>query len=318
LSFVICYGSEAAMEFTLTTAATHNRWNRDLPPQVSVASGSIVHFGCLDSTGGQVGSQSTLDDFLRIDRNKVHTLTGPVFVEGAQPGDVLQIDFLEITHQGWGWSSILPELGFLPERFPQPFFFVWKLEEQVSRSLVPATVPLRPFCGVVGVAPGEPGEFRTRPPGVFGGNMDVRDLSTGSILYLPVQTPGALFSLGDTHAAQGNGEVCINGIECPANVTVRLTLIKAKRLSAPFLESAPSSHGSVGEWIVVESDPDPLAAARRATLRMIDFLVERWDLSAEHAYLLCSVAMDLRLAQVVNTPMVTVCAGLEKSVIADI
>jgi acetamidase/formamidase len=303
------------MEFTLTAASTHNRWNRDLPPQLRVESGAIVHFECLDSTGGQVGPQSTLDDFLRIDRNKVHTLTGPVFVESAQPEDVLQVEFLEIVHQGWGWSSILPQLGFLPERFSEPFFFVWELEELVSRSLVPATVPLRPFCGVVGVAPGEAGEFRTRAPGIFGGNMDVRDLTSGSILYLPVQTPGALFSLGDTHAAQGNGEVCINGIECPANVTVRLNLIKHERLSAPFVESASSRQEDKGEWIMIESDTDPLAAARRATLRMIEFLGKRWNLSAEHAYLLCSVAMDLRLAQVVNTPMVTVCAGLEKSVL---
>jgi acetamidase/formamidase len=301
-------------EFTLTSATTHNRWNRDLSPQLTVETGATVHFECLDSSGGQLGPESTLEEFLRIDRNKIHTLTGPVFVEDAQPGDVLRVEFLKIAHRGWGWSSIIPGLGFLPEHFPDPFFFGWKLEESVSRSLAPAIVPLRPFCGVVGVAPSGEGEFRTRLPGVFGGNIDVRDLSAGSALHLPVQTPGALLSLGDAHAAQGDGEVCINGIECPVDVTVRLKLLKNKKLTAPLVESAPTRSAATGEWIMVESDAEPLAAARRATLRMIEFLTEQWALSPEHAYLLCSVAMDLRLAQVVNVPMVTVCAALKKSI----
>jgi acetamidase/formamidase len=300
-------------EFTLTAASTHNRWNRDLSPQLTVGSDAVIHIECLDSSGGQLGPHSTLADFLQIDRNKIHTLTGPIFVEDAQPGDVLRIEFLKISHRGWGWSSIIPGLGFLPEHFPEPFFFSWKLEESISRSLVPAMVPLCPFCGVIGVAPGEEGEFRTRPPGIFGGNIDVRDLSVGSTLYLPVQTPGALLSLGDAHAAQGDGEVCVNGIECPVDVTVRLKLLKSKKLSAPLAESAPLRRETAGEWIMVESDTEPLAAARRATLRMIEFLTEQWNFSLEHAYLLCSVAMNLRLAQVVNVPMVTVCAALEKS-----
>ena len=304
-------------EFTLTAASNHNRWNRDLSPQLTVESDATVHFECLDSSGGQLGPESTLEEFLRIDRDRIHTLTGPVFVEDAQPGDVLRIEFLKIAHRGWGWSSITPSLGFLPEHFPDPFFFGWKLEENISRSLAPAIVPLRPFCGVVGVAPGEEGEFRTRRPGVFGGNIDVRDLSAGSALYLPVQTPGALLSLGDAHAAQGDGEVCINGIECPVDVTVRLKLLKNKKLTAPLVESAPSRFASSGEWIMIESDAEPLVAARRATLRMIEFLTEQWDFSPEHAYLLCSVAMDLRLAQVVNIPVVTVCAALEKSILED-
>jgi acetamidase/formamidase len=301
-------------EFTLTSASTHDRWNRDLSPQLTVGSGATIHFECLDSSGGQLGPESTLEDFLRIDRDKIHTLTGPVFVEDAHPGDVLRIQSLKLAHRGWGWSSIIPGLGFLPEHFPDPFFFTWKLEESISRSLAPAVVPLRPFCGVVGVALGEEGEFRTRPPGVFGGNIDVRDLCAGSALYLPIQTTGALLSIGDAHAAQGDGEVCINGIECSIDVTVRVELLKNKKLTAPLVESAPSYCETPGEWIMVESDNEPLVAARRATLRMIEFLAEQWGLSPERAYLLCSVAMHLRLAQVVNLPMVTVCASLSKSI----
>jgi acetamidase/formamidase len=157
--------------------------------------------------------------------------------------------------------------------------------------------------------------MRTRPPGIFGGNLDVKDLAAGSTLYLPVFNQGALFSLGDVHAAQGDGEICINGIECPAVATVRFTLLKDTHLSAPMVETTQRSRTTGGEWTMVESDEDPLAAARRALNRMIDFLVNNWKFSPEHAYLLCSVAMDLRIHQVVNVPMVTIGATLPKSLL---
>jgi acetamidase/formamidase len=238
-------------------------------------------------------------------------------VDGAEPGDVLQIDVLEVAHQGWGWSSVIPGLGFLKERFADPYLFHWQLQEEHTRSLAPAVVPLRPFCGVMGVAPAEDGEFRTRPPGVFGGNMDVRELSRGAKLYVPVLNPGALFSAGDAHAAQGDGEVCINGIECPADVTLRFLLHKQRPLSAPLVESAalPLSAAEGDAWVVVESAAEALVAARAATSRMVDLLAERWGFSEVHAYLLCSVAMNLRLSQVVNEPMFTVSASLPKQVL---
>jgi acetamidase/formamidase len=258
----------------------------------------------------------TVDDFLGIDRGRIHALTGPIFVEGAEPGDVLQIDVLEVTHKGWGWSSVIAGLGFLKERFSEPYLFHWQLEGAVSRSLAPAVVALRPFCGVMGVAPAEDGEFRTRPPGIFGGNMDVRELSQGATLYLPVLNRGALFSAGDAHAAQGDGEVCINGIECPADVSLRFRLHKQRSLPGPVVESASYPVHAEGEaWIVVESGSAAVAAARAATSRMIDLLVDRWKFTAVHAYLLCSVAMHLRLSQVVNEPMFTVSAAIPKHVL---
>ena len=302
-------------EHYLTTKSTHDRWNRDLAPQLEVEPGDIVKFDCFDSSGGQVGPSSTVADFLKIDRNKIHTLTGPVSIKGAKPGDTLRVDVLNIQHKGWGWSSITPGLGFLPDRFSDPFLFIWQLDEESTDSLAPAVVSLRPFCGIMGVAPATPGEMRTRPPGNFGGNMDVKDLVAGSILYLPVFTDGALFSLGDVHAAQGDGEVCINGIECPAAVTVRFTLLKGTRLTGPMLETTQRTRITGGEWTMVESDQDPLRAARRALNRMIDFLVNNWKFSPEHAYLLCSVAADLRIHQVVNAPLITVGATLSKSLL---
>src|SRR6202035_1348658 len=152
-------------------------------------------------------------------------------------GDVLQIDVLEVAHQGWGWSSVIAGLGFLKQRFSLPYLFHWQLDAATTRSLAPAVVPLRPFCGVMGVAPAEDGEFRTRPPGPFGGNMDVRELCSGATLYLAVLHSRSLFSAGDAHAAQGDGEVCINGIECPADATLRFQVHKRRPLPRPVIES---------------------------------------------------------------------------------
>jgi acetamidase/formamidase len=300
---------------TLSAEPTHSLWDRDLAPRLAIASGDVVHMDCLDASGGQVTPESTLGDFLAIDRNRIHALTGPIAIAGAAPGDVLQVSVVEVAHRGWAWSSILPGLGLLDQRFTEPYLFHWDLEHDLTRSLLPAVVPLRPFCGVMGVAPADPGPHRTRPPGPFGGNMDVRELAAGATLYLPVLNPGALFSCGDAHAAQGDGEVCINGMECPASVTLRFTLHKSRPLAAPILESASPPPDPSPEWIVVESGPDAFAAAQTATSRMIDLIAATWGLSEIHAYLLCSVAMNLRLSQLVNRPMVTVSAAIPKSIL---
>jgi len=304
-------------EHVLSAEPTHSRWNRALPPRLRIAPGDTLHLECQDASGAQVHPGMTVDGFLAIDRGRIHALTGPIFVQGADPGDVLQIDVLEVAHKGWGWSSVIAGLGFLKERFAEPYLFHWQLDGAVSKSLAPAIVPLRPFCGVMGVAPAEDGDFRTRPPGIFGGNMDVRELCGGATLYLPVLNPGALFSAGDAHAAQGDGEVCINGIECPTDVTLCFHLHKQRPLAGPLIESAASRRPEAGEdaWIVVESGTDAIAAARAGTSRMIDLLAERWGFSDVHAYLLCSVAMHLRLSQVVNEPMFTVSAALPKHVL---
>src|SRR6202795_1408438 len=133
-------------EFILSANPTHSRWNRALQPRLRIAPGDIVHMECVDSSGAQVYPAMTLDGYLKIDRTRIHALTGPIYVQGAEPGDVLQIDVLEVMHKGWGWSSVVGGLGFLHERFSEPYFFSWKLDGAVSRSLEPAIVPLGPFC----------------------------------------------------------------------------------------------------------------------------------------------------------------------------
>jgi acetamidase/formamidase len=306
-------------EHSLSAQPTHSRWNRDLPPRLEIDPGDTVCFECVDASGGQVHPGMTAKQYLEIDRGRIHALTGPVFIRGAQPGDVLEIEVLDVVHKGWGWSSVIEGLGFLKDRFREPYLFHWALDGQRTQSLAPAIVPLRPFCGVMGVAPAQTGEFRTRPPGAFGGNMDVRELCAGAKLYLPVFNDGALFSCGDGHAAQGDGEVCINGIECPLDATLQFRLHKGRSLSGPLVESseAKTSDAAADSWIVVESNEDALQAARAATSRMVDLLVSLWGFSEIHAYILCSVALKLRLSQVVNEPMVTVSAAISKQILPE-
>jgi len=304
-------------EHQLSAEPTHSVWDRNLEPRLHIASGDQVQFACEDASGGQVHPAMTVEEFQTIDRSRIHALTGPVWIEDAEPGDVLQIDVLATQHRGWGWSSVIPGLGFLKERFSTPFLFHWQLNGNETHSLAPAVLPIRPFLGVMGIARAEDGKFRTRPPGSFGGNLDVRELCAGSKLYLPVYNHGALFSCGDGHAAQGDGEVCINGIECPLDVTLGFHLHKKQPLAGPIVESsetvAPDT--SADAWVVVESAEDPAGAARNATSRMIDLLMSRWSIGEIEAYILCSVALKLRLSQVVNEPMYTVSGAISKQIL---
>ncbi len=304
---------------SLDDSHVHTRWNRDLSPALEIESGDVVEMVLRDSSDGQVQPDWTTADLPKLDRLRIHALTGPILVKGAQPGHVLEVSLEAIAHRGWGWTSLIPGLGLLPERFPDPYLFIWKLEEAVTRSLAPAVVPLRPFCGILGVAPNEFGEHRTRPPGVFGGNLDIRQLTAGAKLYLPVQVPGALFSAGDAHAAQGDGEVCINGIEMPCQVRLRFCLHTTFSLVEPRAETPSEEPAQVraGSWVFIASREDALAAAKSVVNQAIDFLVEKYDLSIEHAYLLCSVALDLRISQWVNVPMVTITGHLSKGLFSN-
>ncbi len=301
----------------LSAEPTHSVWDRSLPPRLHIEPGDEVQIECVDASGGQVQPGMSTDDYLSIDRTRIHALTGPIWIHGAEPGDVLEIDVLATRHSGWGWSSIVEGLGFLKERFQTPYLFHWALDGDSTASLFPAVVPVRPFLGVMGVARAGDGSFRTRPPGPFGGNLDVRELCAGSRLYLPVYNAGALFSCGDGHAAQGDGEVCINGIECPLDVTLRFHLHKHQPLAAPIVEAscAAAPDSTADAWVIVETGTDLAEAARAATSRMVDLLVSRWGFPDVHAYILCSVAMRLRLSQVVNEPVHTISAAISKQIL---
>lgn len=304
-------------EHTLSAEPTHSVWDRALQPRLHIQSGDEVQIECTDASGGQVQPGMNVAAYLKIDRTRIHALAGPIWIEGAEPGDVLQVDVRATRHSGWGWTSVVEGLGLLKERFREPYLFHWQLDGESTSSLAPAIVPVRPFLGVMGVARADDGAFRTRPPGPFGGNLDVRELCAGSTLYLPVYNRGALFSCGDGHAAQGDGEVCINGIECPLDVTLGFRLHKHQLLAGPLVEArehiAPDSMADA--WIVVETGTDLLETSRSATNRMVDLLISRWGFSAVHAYLLCSVALKLRISQLVNEPVHTVSAALSRQIL---
>lgn len=306
-------------EHTLSAEPTHSVWDRTLQPRLHIQSGDEVQIECTDASGCQVQPGMNVASYLEIDRTRIHALTGPIWIEGAEPGDVLQVDVLATRHSGWGWTSVVEGLGLLKERFREPYLFHWHLDGESTSSLAPAIVPVRPFLGVMGVARADDGAFRTRPPGPFGGNLDVRELCAGSTLYLPVYNRGALFSCGDGHAAQGDGEVCINGIECPLDVTLGFRLHKYQSLAGPLVEArehiAPDSMADA--WIVVETGTDLLETSRSATNRMVDLLIGRWGFSAVHAYMLCSVALKLRISQLVNEPVHTVSAALSRQILPD-
>lgn len=307
------------MEHSLSAEPTHSVWDRSLQPRLRIAPGDEVQIECVDSSGSQVRPGMTAAELLTIDRTRIHALTGPIWIEGAEAGDVLEVEVLATRHSGWGWSSVVEGNGFLKERFRGPYLFHWTLEGESSSSLAPAVVPLRPFLGVMGVARADDGAFRTRPPGPFGGNLDVREMCVGSTLYLPVYNRGALFSCGDGHAAQGDGEVCLNGIECPLDVTLRFGLHKHQPLAGPIIEACESIAPDYvsDSWVVIETGTDLADAARAAVNRMIDLLVSRWGLSDVHAYILCSVALKLRLSQLVNDPVFTVCGSIAKQILPE-
>ncbi|TVP74964.1 MAG: acetamidase [Puniceicoccaceae bacterium] len=306
------------MEHFLDRSEVIDRWNRDHPFRLRINSGDTVTLEMHDASGGQVYPDMSAANFDKIDKMRIHSLTGPVEVAGAEPGDRLIIRILEYKHEGWAWTSIIPGMGLLPEDFPDPFLHTWKLEDSVTRSMPGLEIPLVPFCGVIGVQLAEHGEFRTRPPGINGGNMDVRHLSAGSTLHLPVATPGAGLCAGDCHAAQGDGEVSINGMEAPMTVRLKIDLVKSSPLVGPYLECPgpldPPVIANNPHHIFVESDADIRTAAKRVVRRAIAYLSKRLGLSDEQAYVTCSVVLRLKISQLVNQPVTTVSGYLPEGI----
>jgi formamidase len=318
----------------------HNRWHPDLPPVTSVRPGDVVTLETRDGIDGQLTPESSHADVGRIDLGRAHPLTGPVRVEGAEPGDVLEVELLDYETPSAGVSCVVPGFGFLADVFTDPFVLHWQLDGVAARSdgLPGITVPAGAHAGVIGVAPspalmarqreredairvaGGPvaddapesahpplarSGLRTIPPRETGGNLDIRRLTAGSTLYLPVHVPGALLSLGDVHFAQGDGEVCGTGIEISAAVTLRVGVRKAPRWTASFpAYRTPATPGRpcFATTGIPEDAMDLTGAARAALLAMIDWLEAERGLSRPAAYCLCSACVDLHLSEVVDVP----------------
>ncbi|PZF75189.1 acetamidase [Aestuariivirga litoralis] len=286
----------------------HFGWNRDNPPVIRIAPGETVEFHPVDSSGGQLNARSTLADLNALDFGKVNPVAGPVYIEGAEPGDAIKVTLLDFAPSGWGWTANIPGFGLLADQFKDPALHIWKYD---ATSLAPAMfgpggrVPLKPFCGTIGLAPAEAGQHSVVPPRRMGGNMDIRDMAAGTELYLPVEVAGGLFSVGDTHACQGDGEVCGTAIESPCSVQAKFELVKNANLPFPrFTTPGPvSRHLDVkGYEVTTGIGPDLMEGAKAAVSGMIDLLSRRYNMNAVDAYMLCSVCGDLRISEVVDMP----------------
>jgi acetamidase/formamidase len=283
----------------------HLSWDRSIEPIATVGSGEIVEFDALDASCGQITASSTLDDLAALDFSRVDQVNGPIAVEGAEPGDTLEIELLDFQPADWGWTASIPGFGLLAEDFTDPALRITRLGSGPAEFLPGVRIPLAPFCGELGVAPHTEGAHSTIPPDVFGGNMDTRHLTAGTKLFLPIFAPGGRFSLGDGHAAQGDGEVCGTAIETPMRARLRLTVRKDLHVTAPeFLTPGPLAQSTnTGPYYATDGvGPDLMVAARDAVRRMIDYLGREHGLAPIDAYLLCSVAADLKISEVVDAP----------------
>jgi len=292
----------------------HFTWDVDNEPVLTVASGDTVVMQTRDVSDNQITPESTAAD-LDLDWDRVYPLAGPIAVEGAEPGHTLAIEILDLHPLGWGWTAILPELGLLPEDFSDPYLRVFDLTGgDVTYLREDIAIPIAPFLGTMGVCPAGASKQAVMPPGSFGGNMDTRQLVRGTTLYLPVQVEGALFSCGDAHAAQGDGEVCVTGIECPMYASLRFTLDEERSIPAPQYQTTPGpltpKVDDGGFYGTTGVGPDVYVAAQEATRAMIDFVSESNDLSREDAYVLSSLCVDLKISEIVDAGQYVVSAVL--------
>jgi acetamidase/formamidase len=241
-----------------------------------------------------------------------------VRVRGAAPGDTLVVEVLEMEPAAdFGWTAIRPGRGLLPEAdFPKPHLQIWDVSDHVyARMGLGIAVPLGCFPGVMGTGLDEPGGHSTMPPRKNGGNMDIKHLTVGSTLYLPVWVDGALFSIGDGHGAQGDGEVCVTAVEMAAHVTLRFALQRGRPIPEPRLRTSPTARRSGGTCFVTTAHgPDLFASSQQAIRYMIDHLVEERGLSREQAYILSSVAVDLSISEIVDAPNWIVSASLPEAI----
>jgi formamidase len=332
----------------------HNRWHPELPPALSVEPGDEIVVDCRDGVDGQI-TPLTLDaDLTELDMRRGHPLSGPIAVRTAEPGDVLKVEILAVETDDFGSTAIFPGFGLLGDLFEQPYLVTWGLHDGSATSgrLEGIRIPADPFVGVIGVAPSHermehfrareaalaeagglalPPEagaavpatepyastaLRTIPPRETGGNLDVPQARAGATVFLPVDVPGALLSLGDVHFAQGDGEVCGTAIETCGRVTIRVDVLPASKLgyrpqTAAFESVEPAWKGGRRHFVTTglpirpdgsNADLDTTLAARNALLAMIDWLGAERGLTREQAYVLCSVAVDLRISEIVDIP----------------
>jgi formamidase len=286
----------------LGTDTVHYAWDRDLAPALALDGAGTVELDLLDSGSGQFDASSTHASLASLDLGRVNPVTGPILVRGAEPGDALLVRVRELTAASWGWSANIPGFGLLAEDFPDPVLVHSRIgEKEVELDFGPV-LPALPMIGTLGLALPEPGPHPLLPPSRHGGNMDIRQLGAGASVLLPVGVSGALLSLGDGHAAMGDGEICGTGIETAARTVLEIELVKDRPLTAPILETPAAARRSGAALVTTGIGPDLLTAAKDAARSLVDETVRRTGLSAVQAYILASLTADLIVSEIVDLP----------------
>jgi len=296
----------------------HAFWDNSYPARLRIQPGDTVVFETLEASAGQFGPDSVSEAVRTLNFDLIHPLTGPVFIEGAEPGDALVVDIISLKHKGWGWNAVIPGFGLLAEDFPEPYLHHYKLGETTCEFRSDIQIPYEPFCGVMGVGPRESGRFNTIPPRENAGNIDIRHLTPGSRAFFPVLVPGALFSCGDCHSAQGDGEVNGSGIETKMSVTLTFNLQKGANIPELRFVTPPGKKLTVayegGYYVATAHGPDLFKDTQQAIRYIIDYLSSEHNLTREQAYCLCGAAVDLKISEVVDAPNWIVSAYLPLSI----
>jgi len=296
----------------------HPFWDNSLPPRVRIQPGDSVVFETLEASAGQIFPGCSSEAAGALDFSLIHPLTGPVYVEGAEPGDALVVDVISIKHKGWGWNAVIPGFGLLGGDFAEPYVHHYKLGEITCEFRPDIQIPYEPFCGVMVVGPREAGRFTTIPPRENAGNIDIRHLFPGTRVFFPVLVPGVLFSCGDCHSAQGDGEVNGTGIETMMSVTLTFNLQKGANIpELRFITPAGEklTVADVGGYFVTTAHgPDLFKDSQQAIRYMIDYLSSEYNMTREQAYCLCGAAVDLKISEIVDAPNWIVSAYLPLSI----
>jgi len=280
----------------------HRTWNRQQPPVLTITPGEQVSLQAPDASDGELTRSSNTHDIAQIDYRQLDPLVGPIYVEGASPGDALHISVLELTPLRWGWSGLLPNFGLLSDEIRDPYLKVWELEDGYIEVPNGARFALQPMIGCIGVAPAQDGDFATITPTNAAGNIDVRYLTAGATLTVPVFNDGALLSAADGHALQGEGEISGTAIECPMQMTLQVDLIKDAGLDSPELVVPGTFPAEEGYRIFTGIGPDLMSAARDATRRAIEPLARAQRISEVEAYALFGIVAELRIHEIVDLP----------------
>ena len=279
----------------------HPSWNRSVPPALRVAPGDTFRLVCPDSSNGRLTQRSTAADIQHVDFRTTDPLCGPVHVDGAKPGDVVRIDIVDLELGDWGWTGLLPKFGILHEEFTDPYFRSFDVRPG-KVDLFGEAFAVRPMMGVLGVAPAADGDFSSVAPTSAGGNIDVRYLSAGASLYLPVLNDGALISGGDGHALQGEGEISGVAIETPMTATLRVELIKDWRIPGPMMDCSTRRYEETEYRNFLGVGPDLMVAAKDSVRFAVDELARSLRVDPLEAYSLLGMIGELRIHEIVDQP----------------